>query len=161
MGSYAQSENITGRLDDAGAFGFNVDSDTSSLPVDVYNGILGHRLLFKGGLSIGWTFNANHSIAIGNTNSYIGPGANLSKSLFKKKLSLNSSITYNRQYANSIHTNHVLNFRAGLRYSPQIWDKKYGKLSMAFNGNLTNRLPVGATAHTQNLTITANLAYQF
>lgn len=161
MGSYAQSANITGRLDDAGAFGFNVDSDTSSLPVDVYNAILGHRLLFKGGLSLGWTFNANHSIAMGNTNSYIGPGANLSKSLLKKKLSLNTSITYNRQYANAVHTNHVLNFRAGLRYSPEFWDKKYGKLSMAFNGNLTNRLPVATTTQTQNLTITANIAYQF
>lgn len=161
MGSFAQSQNITGRLDDAGAFGLNVESDTSAIPVDVYNTVFSHRLLFKNGLSLGWTFNANHSIALGSTNSYIGPGANLSKTLFKKKLSLNTATTYNRQYANGIHTNHVLNYRLGLRYSPEFWDKKYGKLSMSLNGNVTNRLPVGATAKTQNLTIIANLAYQF
>jgi hypothetical protein len=162
MGSFAQSENITGRLDDAGAFGFNVENDTTTLPVDVYNGMLGHRLIFKGGLSVGWTFNANHSIAMGSTNTYIGPGANFTKSLFKKKVSLNTSVTYNRQYANALHTNHVLSYRASLRYSPELWDKKYGKLSMSFNGNLTNRLPVsGATNHTQNLTLIANIAYQF
>ena len=28
-GSFAQSQNITGRLDDAGAFGLNVDQDTT------------------------------------------------------------------------------------------------------------------------------------
>jgi len=160
-GSFAQSQNITGRLDDAGAFGFNVDQDTTSVPVDVYNAMFGHRLQFKSGLSLGWTFNANHSIALGNTNSYIGPGLNIGKALLDKKMRLSVATTYNRQFQNASLSNHVLNFRTSLRYSPEWWDKKYGKLSMSINGNFTNRLPVIGTTKNQNLMIIANIGYQF
>jgi hypothetical protein len=160
-GSFAQSQNITGRLDDAGAFGLNVDQDTSSVPVDVYNAMFGHRLQFKSGLSLGWTFNANHSIALGNTNSYIGPGLNIGKTLLDKKMRLSVATTYNRQFQNASLSNHVLNFRTSLRYSPEWWDKKYGKLSMSVNGNFTNRLPVIGTTKNQNLMIIANIGYQF
>ena len=160
-GTYAQSQNITGRLDDAGAFGLNVDQDTSQVPVDVYNAMYGHRLQFKSGLSLGWIFNANHSIAMGNTNSYIGPGLNLGKTLLDKKLRVSAATTYNRQFQNASLSNHVLNFRASFRYSPEWWDKKYGKLSMSLNGNFTNRLPVIGSAKNQNLMIIANIGYQF
>ena len=160
-GSYAQSQNITGRLEDAGAFGFNVGVDTTQTPVDVYNGMFGHRLQFKKGLSLGWTFNANHSIAMGNTNAYIGPGINVGKSLLKKKMNVTVATTYNRQYQNASLSNHVLNFRTSLRYSPEWWDKKYGKLSMSLNGNFTNRLPVIGTTKNQNLMIIANIGIQF
>lgn len=160
-GSFAQSQNITGRLDDAGAFGLNVNQDTTSVPVDVYNGMFGHRLQFKSGLSLGWTFNANRSIALGNTNSYIGPGLNIGKTLLNKKMRLTVATTYNRQFQNQALSNHVLNFRTSLRYSPEWWDKKYGKLSMSINGNFTNRLPVIGTTKNQNLMIIANIGYQF
>ncbi len=160
-GSFAQSQNITGRLDDAGAFGLNVGADTSQVPVDVYNAMFGHRLMFKSGLSLGWTFNANHSVVIGNTNSYIGPGLNVGKTILDKKMRLSVATTYNRQFQNDLLANHVLNFRASVRYSPELWDKKYGKLSMSINGNLTNRLPVIGSTKTQNLMIIANIGYQF
>lgn len=160
-GSYAQSQNITGRLDDAGAFGFNVGVEAAQAPVDVYNGMFGHRLQFKKGLSLGWTFNANHSVVIGNTNSYIGPGINVGKSVLKKKMNVSVATTYNRQYQNEALSNHVLNFRTSLRYSPEWWDKKYGKLSMSLNGNFTNRLPVIGTTKNQNLMIIANIGIQF
>lgn len=160
-GSYAQSQNITGRLNDAGAFGLNVDVDTTQAPVDVYNGMFGHRLQFKSGLSLGWTFNANHSIALGNTNSYIGPGINVGKALLDKKMRISLGTTYNRQYQNTSLSNHVLNFRTSIRYSPEWWDKKYGTLSMSLNGNFTNRLPVIGTASNQNLMIIANIGIQF
>lgn len=159
--SFAQSQNITGRLDDAGAFGLNVQADTSNVPVDVYNGMFGHRLMFKKGMSLGWTFNANHSLAVGTTNSYIGPGLNIAKTILDKKMNLSFAATYNRQFQNAQLANHVVNFRAGLRYNPEWWDKKYGKLSMSVNGNLTNRLPVLNTPKTQNLMIIANIGYQF
>ncbi|MDG1332682.1 MAG: hypothetical protein P8P74_10150 [Crocinitomicaceae bacterium] len=160
-GTFAQSQNITGRLDDAGAFGLNVGIDTTQTPVDVYNAMFGHRLRFKTGLSLGWTFNANHSIAMGNTNSYIGPGINVGKSLLDKKMTLSVATTYNRQFQNTTLSNHVLNFRTSLRYSPEWWDKKYGKLSMSLNGNFTNRLPVIGATKNQNLMIIANIGIQF
>jgi hypothetical protein len=160
-GSYAQSQNITGRLDDAGPFGLNVGVDTTQTPVDVYNGMFGHRLQFKSGLSLGWTFNANRSIAMGNTTSYIGPGINVGKTLLDKKMRLSLGTTYNRQFQNTALSNHVLNFRTSLRYSPEWWDKKYGQLSMSLNGNFTNRLPVVASTNSQNLMIIANIGIQF
>ncbi len=160
-GSFAQSQNITGRLQDAGAFGLNVGVDTTQTPVDVYNTMLGHRMQFKSGISLGWTFNANHSVAMSNTNSYIGPGINVAKSLLDKKMNLSVATTYNRQFQNATLANHVLNFRTSLRYSPDWWDKKYGKLSMSLNGNFTNRLPVIGSTKNQNLMIIANIGIQF
>lgn len=161
-GSFAQSENITGRLEDAGVFGFNVNTDTSSLPVNIYNGVLMHRIMLKeSGISIGWSANANHSILAENTTTYIGPGINASKRIKKWKLGLNSGVTYNQQLQNNSLQNHVLNYRLGLRFNPEWWDKKYGKLSMSLNGAFTDRLPVADTTGPQNMTIITNISLQF
>lgn len=161
-GSYAQSENITGRLQDAGAFGFNTTADTNQVPVDVYNAMFAHRIMLsKSGWSLGWTVNGNHTIALGNTNSFFGPGLNVSKPLFKKKLALTAATTYNQQLTNQELSNHVLNYRMGLRISPEWWDKKYGKLNISLNGTFTNRLPVLGSTKIQNTTVIANLAYFF
>ncbi len=161
-GSYAQSENITGRLDDAGAFGLNVTSDTASLPVDVYNGIFMHRItLSKSGTSIGWSVNGNHSIAMGSTNTFVGPGVNLSQRFKKPKMNLSTGVTYNRQYTGNILASNVLNYRMGLNYAPEFWDKKYGSVSMSLNGTMTNRFAVLGTNNTSNITIIANISYQF
>ncbi|MFT6501084.1 MAG: hypothetical protein ACJASQ_001194 [Crocinitomicaceae bacterium] len=160
-GSYSKSQNITGRLEDAAAFGFNVDESGNEVPIDVYNGVVSQMFQFtKKKFSIGWMANANHTVALGMTNSFIGPGVNASTSLLDKKMSLNLGSTYNRQYTNAALANHVVNFRLGMRYSPEIWDKKYGKLSMSLNGNWTNRLSVVNVPNRQNITIIANLAYQ-
>jgi hypothetical protein len=160
-GSYSKSQNITGRLEDAAAFGFNVDESGNEVPIDVYNGVVSQMFQFtKKKFSIGWMANANHTVALGMTNSFIGPGVNASTSLLDKKMSLNLGSTYNRQYTNTALANHVVNFRLGMRYSPEIWDKKYGKLSMSLNGNWTNRLSVVNAPNRQNITIIANLAYQ-
>ena len=161
-GSYAQSENITGRLDDAGAFGFNVTSDTSSLPVDVYNGIFMHRITFsKSGTSIGWSVNGNHSIMMGTTNTFVGPGINLSKRFKKPKMNLSTGVTYNLQYTGDVLANNVLNYRAGLSYAPEFWDKKYGAINMSLNGTMTNRFALLGATNTSTITIIANIAYQF
>ncbi|XOV68569.1 MAG: hypothetical protein ACFHU9_05195 [Fluviicola sp.] len=161
-GSYAQSENITGRLEDAGAFGFNVNADTTTLPVNIYNGVLMHRIsLAKSGVSIGWSANANHSILAENTTTYIGPGVNASKRVKKWKLGVNTGVTYNQQLQNSVLQNHVLNYRLGLRFNPEWWDKKYGKLSMSLNGAFTDRLPVAGNTGTQNVTLITNISLQF
>jgi len=161
-GTFAQSQNITGRLDDAGAFGFNVQADTNTLPVDVYNGVLMHRISFaQNGFTIGWSANANRSIVQENQTTFFGPGINAAKSIKKWKMNINSGITYNQQLANATLQNHVLNYRLGIRFNPEWWDKKYGRLNMSLNGNFTDRLPVASISGVKNITIITNIAYQF
>lgn len=160
-GSYSKSTNITGRLEDAAAFGFNAGG-ANDAPVDVYNGVFSHNLqLKKSGLVIGWMLNGNHTIALGATNTFFGPGLNASKKLLKEKVSLTLGSNYNQQYTQSILTNHVLNLRIGARYSPTFLDKKYGSLSVSLNGNWNNKLAVINIPNEQNITIIVNLAYQF
>jgi len=74
---------------------------------------------------------------------------------------LTAGSTYNQQYLASTLQNHVLNFRLGARYNPELFDKKYGKLSMSLNGNYTNRLSVTTAPSVHTITIIANFAYQF
>lgn len=160
-GSYAQSQNITGRLEDAGAFGFNVDVDTSTTPADIYNGVFMHRIaLSKQGISIGWSVNGNRSITANQQTTFFGPGINASKRIKKWNLNVNSGVTYNQQYASDLLQNHVLNYRLGLQFTPDWWDKKYGKLNLSFNGAFTNRLSVGTNPNTRNITLITNIAYQ-
>lgn len=159
-GSYSVSENITGKLEDAAAFGLNVESNTNSTPVDVYNGVISHSFqLTEKGFSIGWMANGNHTQTMGITNTYIGPGLTASTSLLEKKMALNLGTTYNQQYTNDVLTNHVMNFRVGMNYSPKFADNKFGRLSMGLNGNWTNKLAVTNNPNTQNITIIANISY--
>lgn len=162
-GSYAQSENITGRLEDAAAFGFNTGVGTNTSPVNTYNGIAGYNLGFsKSKWRIGVTGNFNYTEAMGNSNVLYGPGVNASKSLFENKMNLSSGITYNRQETNHELSNHVMNVRVSLRYSPKLFDEKYGKLSLSLSGNFTNRFAVDPNASsTRNSTLIVNLAYSF
>lgn len=160
--SYSQSQNITGRLEDAAAFGFNVNASATQIPVDVYNGMLSHSLQFaKSGLMISWSVNGNQTRVAGTSSSYLGPGINASKSLLKKKLSLTMGTTYNQQYTASTLANHVLNIRIGARYSPEFWDKKYGKVSMSLSGNYTDRISTTAAPSVHNIAVIANFSYQF
>lgn len=160
-GAYSKSQNITGRLEDAAAFGFNVSNNGNSNPADVYNGVFSHILqLSKAKMAIGWTVNANHTLIQGNTNTYIGPGLNASKPFLNKKMNVNIGVTYNQQLIQGILNSHVMNFRAGMRYAPDWWDKKFGKLSMGINVSWTNKLAVQNVPNRQNMTIIANLSYQ-
>lgn len=160
--SYSQSQNITGRLEDAAAFGFNVLPENDEVPVDVYTGMFAHNIqLPEGKAALGWMVNANYTDVLGSTNLFVGPGLNASTSVNDKKLSINLGTNYNSQFTNEELSNHVLNFRTGLSYKPDFLDKKYGTLSMNLNGNWTNRFSVTSAPNTQNITIIANLAYQF
>lgn len=160
-GSYSQSQNITGRLEDAAAFGFNVNPSLSEVPVEVYNGMLSHSLQFKSGLMVSWSVNGNQTQASGTNTAYVGPGINASKSFLKKKLSLTMGTTYNQQYTAAVLANHVLNLRIAARYAPELWDKKYGKVTMSLSGNYTDRISTTATPSIHNITLMANFSYQF
>ena len=158
--AYSQSQNITGRLQDAVAFGFNVFGNTT--PVDVYTGMVSHSFQLKSGLALGYVFNMNESKVMGQTTTYFGPGLTASKPLFDKKLRLQVGSTYNRQLLNNTLTNHVMNLRMGVSMSPEFWDKKFGKVNLALNANYTQKFAVieGALSP-KNLTIIANINYAF
>lgn len=159
-GMHSKSNNITGRLEDAAAFGMNVSTDENSTPVHVYNGVFSHRISIKRTkTSIGWSVNANLSEAMNNENAFLGPGLNFSQAI--KKINITTAVVYNKQFTNNTLTNNVMNYRAGCSYAPQWWDKKYGSLSMSVNGTYTDRMPTANNKSVQNLTIIANLAYQF
>lgn len=163
MGNYAQSQNITGRLEDAAAFGFNTGVTDGMAPVDVYTGVTSYNLGFQSlGWRIGLTGNVNHTDNGMVRNTMYGPGLTTSKSLLDKKMQLSGGFTYNRQEINQVLTNHVFNTRFALNYRPQLWDKKYGSLNLSVSGNLTNRLAVAPnTFAPRTTTIIINLAYQF
>lgn len=162
-GSYSKSTNITGRLQDAAAFGFNVQPTANTTPVDVYNGLFSHNIqISKKAMTIGWTVNGNHSVMRGMTNTFIGPGLNMSKSVKEKGLNFNVGGNYNQQYQQNVLVNHVLNLRMGLRYSPKYENKKIGRSSISMNGNWTNKFAVGNnTTNSQNITVIVNLSHQF
>lgn len=165
--AYVKSQNITGRLQDAGAFGFNTNG--TSVPVDVYTGMAAYSLQFANGFSLSCMGNYNQSVAAGLENTFFGPGMNASKALLNKKLNLQTGATYNRQLAGTTLTNHVMNLRLGATYSPELRaylsaekDKKFGKLALSLNGNYTEKFAVvsGSSSPT-NLTVMMNLNYSF
>jgi hypothetical protein len=158
--TFVKSQNITGRLQDAGAFGFNTSG--SVVPVSVYTVMASYTLQFTNGLSLSCLGNYNRSIAANVENTYYGPGLNASKSVLNKKLNLQAGTTYNRQFTGSTLVNHLMNIRAGLTYNPELWDKKFGKLAMSLNGNYTRKFAVQADVLTpSSLTIMLNLNYSF
>ena len=158
--AYVKSQNITGRLQDAGAFGFNTSGTT--LPVDVYTGMAAYTLQFVNGFALSCMGNYNRSVAAGTENTFYGPGVNASKAILDKKMNLQTGVTYNRQLAGTTLTNHVMNLRMGVSYNPELWDKKFGKLALSLNGNFTQKFAVvsGAASPT-NLTVMTNLNYSF
>lgn len=161
-GNYSVSENITGRLEDATAFGFNVNGNSQTAPVKVLTGMFGHTIAFeKSKSSLGWTINGSQSRTMGNETVYFGPGVNYSRPVLKW-INLTSGLTYNQNYTNSNLSNHVLNTRLGLAFKPTWWDKKYGSLSFALNGSLVNRFAVAKTAKNQgDIALILNLNYGF
>lgn len=161
-GNYSVSENITGRLEDATAFGFNVNGNSQTAPVKVLTGMFGHTLAFeKSKSSLGWTINGSQSRTMGNETVYFGPGVNYSRPVLKW-INLTSGLTYNQNYTNSSLSNHVLNTRLGLAFKPTWWDKKYGSLSFALNGSLVNRFAVAKTSKNQgDIALILNLNYGF
>lgn len=162
-GNYSVSENITGRLEDAAAFGFNVNGTNQTGPVQVLSSMFGHTVSFeKIKASLGWSLNGTQSKANGSENLFFGPGINFSKPI-KKLISLTSGLTYNQNFTNSKLSNHILNSRVGLAFKPTWWDKKYGTLNFSLNASLVNRFPV-ANAVTKNqgdIALIFNLNYAF
>ncbi len=162
-GSYvfSQSKNITGRLEDAAAFGFNVNSDET--PVNVHNAMSAFSIQFKAiEMSLSTTANYNQAELLGIKTEFFGPGASLQKKFFNKKLSTQFGTIYNQQYKNGVLQSHIMNLRLGASMSPQLWDKKYGQISLALNANYSHRFAVVSGALVpKNLTVVVNVNYSF
>lgn len=158
--AYVKSQNITGRLQDAGAFGYNTGN--TGIPADVYTGMAAYTLQFMNGLALSCMGNYNRAVVAGVENTFFGPGMNASKSVLGKKMNLQTGATYNRQLTGTTLTNHVMNLRLGVTYSPELFDKKFGRVAFSANGNFTQKfaLAEGVKSPT-NLTVMMNLNYSF
>lgn len=160
-GTYSESENITGRLENAAAFGFQVEGDNSTGKVKVYTGLFGHTIsITKDKSSMGWTVNMNQSESLLANTLYIGPGINYSRKI-GKLIAMNAGLTYNQNYKTHKLENHVLNSRVGFSAKPELWDKKYGSLSLSFNASLVNRFPVNSDKSQGDIALIFNLNYSF
>jgi hypothetical protein len=161
--NYNQSQNITGRLQDAAAFGFNLGTAGSQQVVDVYTALFSHSFAFvRSKLSVGYMFNYNQTLLLGGRTVFLGPGLTASKPFSKGKMSLNAGGNYNRQSMNSILASHIMNWRLGLSANPELFDKKYGKITCTLNVQYTQRFAVLENQNgSSNLTIIANLNYSF
>ena len=158
---FSQSQNITGSLPDAAAFGFNVSGMDE--PANVHTAMAAFNVQFKQlEMGLSTTVNYNQTEVMDIRSEYIGPGINLQKKLWKKKLATNLGAIYNQQYTNGSLASHVMNWRIGANMSPELWDKKYGKINLALNANYAHRFAIvnGALAP-KNLTIVFNLNYSF
>jgi hypothetical protein len=107
-------------------------------------------------------FNYNQTLLLGTSTAFLGPGLTASKPFSKGKMSLNAGGNYNRQSMNSILASHIMNWRLGLSANPELFDKKYGKISCAVHVQYTQRFAVLENQNgSSNLTIIANLNYSF
>lgn len=160
--SYSTSSNITGRLENASAFGLNTEETNQSTPSENITAMLGHTLAFETSkLNLGWTFNLTQTSTIDATSVFAGPGINCSKPFPKKKLTLNSGVIYNQNFLNNTLTNHVFTARLGVGYQPEWWDKKYGTMSMNLSSSLVNRLPTNSSTTTRDFMLIFGLNYGF
>lgn len=158
---YNVSSNITGSLTDAGAFGFNVGA--AGNPATVHNGLVSYTSQVKRlEMALSATANYNRSDVMDIVSEYFGPGINMQKKLLKKKLSTQLGATYNQQYTNGSLASHVMNWRVGANYSPEWWNKKYGKIAFALNANYAHRFAMVKGGLTpKSLTLIFNLNYSF
>ena len=157
------SENITGRLENAAAFGFNVDGNTGIGPVKANTAMLSHTFSKeKSPLNLGYTLNYTESIAASIENAFFGPGVTFGYPIQKKKINFSAGAIYNQNYTNSKLSNHVFSGRCGFGYSPEWWDKKYGKCSISINASLIEKLPILKTEKAQvDFTLLGLISYSF
>ncbi len=157
------SQNITGRLQDAAAFGYQVEDGISSAPNISTSGVWSHSFQFsKSKISLGYTVNANFVESINSKSQQFGPGMQLAIPLKKPKMNLSFGATYNQSYSNEVLNSHVMNVRFGTGYSPELWDKKYGACSMNLSAGFVERFSTDKTKSNQgNLNVLFGVNYSF
>lgn len=157
----SQSENITGRLENAAAFGYNVTATPNPTLSQTALATFGNT--WKNlDLSLNGTLNYNRINTQLIVTELFGPGMNIQKKWFNKKLSTNFGTTYNEQYSNGKAASKILNLRLGGSCSPEWWDKKFGQISFALNANYSQRFAIKQNGLTpKSINLTFNLNYNF
>jgi hypothetical protein len=161
--SFQESTNLSGKIDNAGAFGVNVSTDLEGLPSKnhVTNMSYSSQWVDK---KLGLTFagNYNRSAIADQTIHFFGPTLNAQKALWDKKGSLSCGATYNRQYQNTLLTANIVNYRISFSYNPKLTNEKIGKVTVSTNANLMQRFAINSeTTNLTELNLFVNLNYSF
>ncbi|TNE55377.1 MAG: hypothetical protein EP338_03685 [Bacteroidetes bacterium] len=159
--TYQNSQNITGDLENARAFGINASG--AGNPAKTYVGTLSYTYSIKSQkVSLSMNGNANYSDFDVSQTLFIGPSTTIRKSFGKNKPSLSGGVTYNRNFQNGELTNNIFNYRLSGNYSPKMKNEKIGVMSFSLNALYLNKLPTVKEGTTINeLTIVANVSYNF
>lgn len=159
--TYSKSANITGKLENAAAFGINANGTTN--PFHVYSNTFGYNYTMKDqNLTVGLNLNSNLSKSELMNSWFCGPSLNVSKSFGKQKPNLAGGITYNRNYMNNVLTNNMFNYRCTVSHAPKLKNEKWGKINLALNLMFLNKLPTAnELKKLHELTIIANVGYTF
>lgn len=159
--NYQTSQNITGDLENARAFGINANGTSKPAKTYVSTASYSYNLAAKK-ITLGCNANANYSILDTNTTLFIGPSLTFGKNFGKNKPNLSSGVTYNRNYQKGILTNNVFNYRLTASYAPKLIDEKKGTFNFSLTGMMLHKLPTKAEVKKlHELTIMANIAYNF
>lgn len=159
--TYQETSNVTGKLNNASAFGIHANGPSN--PFNCYVNTLSYSYsIADRKISISVNANSNLSKSVLTNSWFCGPTFSLSKNFGKDKPSLSAGMTYNRNYQNKELTNNVFNYRLSVSHAPKIIAEKYGKLNFSVSSMFLNKLPTDKVKNKlHELTIIANIAYNF
>lgn len=157
--THQRSSNVTGRLENAKAFGINVSSSGS--PFETYVNTVAYSFtLPTKNITMNLNANSNLSKSATTKNWFCGPTLSISSAPQKGKPSLSGGITYNLNYTNALLSNNVLNYRASFSHNPKWVDERYGKVTLTSSAMYLMKLPTSSVGKRLNeITIMFNLAY--
>ncbi|MEZ4922157.1 MAG: hypothetical protein R2780_03210 [Crocinitomicaceae bacterium] len=161
--NYQESTNLSGNINNAGAFGVGLQTNLVGVPTKVHMSNLAYTAQFtriEANLTL--AANVNQTFIIDQNSTFFGPTVNFSKSLLKKKASMAVGTTYNRQYRNTDVTSNILNHRLSFNWNPKMKNEKAGSFGISANANLMQRFAISSTekdVHQLNLFV--NLSYSF
>lgn len=161
--NYQESTNLSGNVQNAGAFGTGVQSSEVGIPSKVHmtNASYTAQLAsIESNLTL--AANMNRTNMLDQKSTFFGPTLNFQKGLFNKKGNLGAGVTYNRQYTNADLASNIMNYRLSFQVNPELKNPKFGKFGITANANLMQRFAVLATqTNVSELNVTINLNYNF
>jgi hypothetical protein len=159
--TYQISSNVTGQLENAGAFGINASGN--SKPFKSYVNTMNYNYsLAEKKVTFGINLNSNYSVNEQMKNLFCGPSLSISKSFGANKPLVSGGLTYNRNYQNNVMSTNVFNYRLGYSLAPKLLADKYGKFNLGFNAMYLLKLPTVQSLNRLNeFTIIANISYNF
>ena len=161
--NYQESINLNGDIQNAGAFGVNLETDLTGIPTKIHLTNLAYTMQFipmAAGLTI--AANMNRTLISDFEALFFGPTLNLQKGLWDKKASLSFGTTYNRQIQNNVLNSNILNHRISFNYNPKLANEKWGKMGLSANANWMQRFAIDpGTVTISEINVFINLNYSF